>query len=111
MESVKIIKFNAEIVREYSFTPVLENLGKAECSMELFTEDGTIQKNGYANIEWIVEYVTDESDDIEAMDVEHIGIWFENRRLTEYDGVFSLPKQAVRLLRTVGITVPREFEK
>lgn len=110
MQSVQTIKFQSGITRENSHTPKLENLGNAQCSMELFTPDGTAAKNGSGHIEWYVEYLdadgTPDGDD----DVEQIGVWFENKTLTDYDGVFSLPKQAVQLLREVGIIVPSDFE-
>lgn len=61
---------------------------------------GTPDKYRYA-IEW----------DIPSLDdVEEIGIWTENNVLTDYDGVFSLPKEAIQLLRDNGITVPVDFE-
>ena len=74
--------------------------------MELFGNDCGVEPNAELGIEWIVEF----ADDSEM--VEQIGIWLdENKRLRDYDGVFSLPKQAVQLLRSAGIVVPREFTK
>jgi hypothetical protein len=42
---------------------------------------------------------------------EHIGLTFEHKTLIDYDGVFSLPRQAITLLRNAGFTVPAEFEE
>jgi hypothetical protein len=64
----------------------------------------------YCEIEW---------HNLSYDDVEHIGIWLEkavfleNRyvkaTLCDYDGVYSMPKQGIELLRQAGITVPEEF--
>lgn len=93
----KTATFNTEIFLEYSFTKKRDSQGKAYCSMELFPKLNTI--------EWIITY-KDESED-----VVHIGVWFDEiNELIEYDGVFSLPKQAIRLLRELGYGVDEEFE-
>lgn len=48
--------------------------------------------------------------DIPTLDeVEHIGLTFEHKRLTDYDGVMSLPKEAVSLIRSCGFVVPAEM--
>ncbi len=54
-------------------------------------------------IEWQIDY-HDGGDD-----VEEIGIWVEAGVLVDYDGVMSLPEQAVELLEKAGITVPSDF--
>lgn len=41
---------------------------------------------------------------------ETIGIWVEDNKLTDYDGVMSLPKEAAELLREHGIEVSDDFE-
>jgi hypothetical protein len=41
---------------------------------------------------------------------EHIGLTFEHKTLTDYDGIMSLPKEAVTFLREQGFIVPEEFE-
>lgn len=47
--------------------------------------------------------------DIPSLDrTENIGLWFEidqdgKRTLSDYDGVFSLPSEAIELLRKHGI--------
>lgn len=72
------------------------SLGKHASTMDLFKiEDGRYL------IEW----------DIPRIEItEHIGIWTEKNELVDYDGVMSLPKEAVELLRKNGIIVPEDFE-
>ena len=46
---------------------------------------------------------------------EEIGLWFEidkdgKRTLSDYDGVFSLPSEAIALIRKNGVEVGVEFE-
>ena len=49
--------------------------------------------------------------DIPALETcEHIGLTFEHKTLTDYDGVFSLPREAIKFLRKQGFRIPREFE-
>ena len=70
--------------------------GEHESTMELFTnENGTPTM-----IEW----------DVDALgQLEHIGLFFDGRTLIDYDGVFELPKQAIKLIRKSGYRVPRDF--
>ncbi len=35
-----------------------------------------------------------------------VGLWVENGELVDYDGVFSLPEQVVKVLRELGVKVP-----
>ena len=72
--------------------------------MELFTDDGTITASGSGQIEWIYNVGT------KGEDMEHIGVWWKNKSLTDYDGVFDLPKQAIELMRQAGIRVGRDFQ-
>lgn len=109
MKSVKTLNFEADIVQETSMQAKATDLGKAKCSMELFTATGDVPANGNGLIEWYLEYL-DENGELDGDDdVEHIGISFANKTLTDYDGLFSLPSQAVELIRSVGIIVPEEF--
>lgn len=77
-------------------------LGTHESSMDLWLDED--RTKGF--IEW----------DIPALETtEEIGLWFEKGRagrmyLTDYDGVMSLPKEAIALLRKNGIQVGREYE-
>ena len=97
--AVKTIYFKAEIVREYSAIPTPDHLGVADCSMEIFFNDDDTP----TCIEWIIEY------DDGTTDEENIGLWFENRTLTDFDGLFSLPYHARKLIRLNGFRIPRDF--
>jgi hypothetical protein len=93
MNAIKKIEFESEIYREYSASPNLEPLGKAKCTMELFMNN----EESKGCIEWEMDY-----DDGEYSS-ESIGLWFDNQRcLTDYDGVFSMPKEAIKLLEDCG---------
>lgn len=73
------------------------DIGKHESTMELFVTDN--RDSGV--IEW----------DIPSLErTECIGLTFEREELVDYDGVFSLPKEAVNFLRNNGFVVPSEFE-
>lgn len=46
---------------------------------------------------------------------EYIGLWFEidqdgKRTLSDYDGVFALPSEAIELIRKNGVEVDVDFE-
>lgn len=68
----------------------------------------TLYKDGkdYYLIEWEYEFPNDSNLD----DMESIGIYTENSTVVDYDGVFELPKEAIKLLRKHKIRVPRDFE-
>jgi hypothetical protein len=38
------------------------------------------------------------------------GLWFEDKNLTDYDGVFELPSEVIAAIRELGYTVAKEFE-
>jgi len=97
MKEIASISFHSRIVREYSATPTPYELGTHHTTMTLFGSDDP----NYYVIEW----------DIPGIDEGNAyGIWTEHKVLTDYDGGFSLPMQAIQLLRDNGITVPVEFE-
>ena len=94
MQTIKI-EFTSPISIDngYKNNPVHE---AAKSTMEFFPyEDGA-----GGEIEWIVN---------DGEFVEHIGCITEGKVLIDYDGVFELPPQAVKLLRQAGFRVPREF--
>jgi hypothetical protein len=37
------------------------------------------------------------------------GLWFEKKKLVDYDGCGSLPKDIIKVVRKLGFTVPRHF--
>ena len=43
-------------------------------------------------------------------DVRHVGLWFENGVLTDYDGVYQLRRFEIECIRLAEFTVPQEFE-
>jgi hypothetical protein len=80
---------------------------KVKSTMEIFVEENQhnlkpkhIQS---CTIEWCY-FVGEDRED-----ATHIGCWFENGFLVDYDGVFELPRQAVRILRKNGFSVPKDY--
>jgi len=99
MKEIATVSFRSRIVREFSSSPRPAELGTHDSTMTLYG----LPKEGHGRyaIEW----------DIPGADeVVEYGIWTENGVLVDYDGAFSLPSQAIQLLRDNGITVPVEFE-
>jgi hypothetical protein len=93
------ISFISPINIDNGFTNVPQ--GEMESTMELFHDR---KNNDSGCIEWVV-------DDGEF--VENIGLFFEgtnNLRLVDYDGVFELPNEAIKMLRGLGYSVPKDFE-
>lgn len=96
--------FTANLVREYSAVPSVDDLGTHEQTMELFYYTGANSNQGF--IEWDIP---------SADECEHIGLTFEfdkdgKRTLTDYDGTMSLPEQAVLIMREAGIIVSNEYD-
>ena len=88
--------FEADLILEGSWGE--RKLGKHPSTMELWQCDDA----GHYFIEW----------DIPSLErTEEIGIWFDagTQELTDYDGVFSLPIQAIALLEENGIKVGADF--
>jgi len=94
--------FTANLVMESSFGG--SNLGQHESTMTLYLgNDAT----GY--IEWDIPHLDE---------VIPIGLWFDVEpygggitfALRDYDGVFSLPSQAIDLLTDNGILVGDDFK-
>lgn len=91
--------FKSSLIMEGSWGE--QSLGEHESVMELYlTEDKT---RGF--IEWDVP---------ELQELTEIGLWFETYEgetiLTNYDGVFSLPYEAIKMLEEAGIFVSAEFK-
>lgn len=89
---IESIKYTTPINLEYSSGSISQ--GKHGWTMDLYFDN---DNTGF--IEW----------DIPSLDrTENIGLWFEidkdgKRTLSDYDGVFSLPSEAIELLRKHGI--------
>lgn len=92
--------FTAALISEGSWGA--RDLGTHESTMDLyFRKDNT----GY--IEWNLPSLDE---------YECIGLWFDigadgSRTLSDYDGIFSLPDEAIALLREAGVVVPEEYER
>lgn len=70
-------------------------VGAHASSMTWYLEDG------HHTIEW----------DIPGLDrTVHLGLWFEKKVLVDYDGNFTLPIEAIQMIRDKGYTVPKDFE-
>jgi len=92
------ITFTSPINIEYSTSAHSAQLGQHESTMALFASD----EEGYYSIEWDIPVLED---------TVYIGIWADEYKIVcDYDGVFQLPKEAVRLLRANGFTITKEFE-
>ena len=89
--------FNSPINIERSSSPVMEHVGQLDSTMELWMDEG----HAPTGIEWVVD---------DGQFVEDIGLVFDGKTLTDYDGVFSLPKEAIQLIRKAGFIVPSDFE-
>ena len=87
MKQLARLEFEAELVREYSAIPTVDSLGRRKQTMTLY-----LVSDRAGMIEWIA------GEDEDA----RIGLIFEGRRVVDYDGVFSLPMQAVKLLEAAG---------
>jgi len=91
--------FEAHMVLEGSWGS--RKLGKYSSTMELHLNSDT----GKGFIEWDIP---------EIETTEHIGLWFSRNNyggliLSDYDGVFSLPTQAISMLEEAGVFVDEEF--
>lgn len=93
-----VLTFNSPIGLERSATPDIETLSEGtESTMELWADN----QGAPMSIEWNVPEL-----DFYA----EIGLEFDGQELVDYDGVFELPKEAIKLIRKAGYTVPKHFE-
>lgn len=72
--------------------------GEMDSTMELFKDDNGVP----TMIEWDVPHIEK---------TEQIGLFFDGKSLEDYDGVFELPSQAIKLIRKSGYSVPKHFEE
>lgn len=87
-------KFRAQLVEERSACAKSEDIGLHENTMILF-----LNEPGSRDIIcWDYHPVGGGADDGVV-----IGIWTDNRKVTDYDGVFELPVEAVAMLRLLGL--------
>ena len=99
MKQVAIKTFKSSLVMEGSWGE--RSLGEHESVMVLYMTDDN--RRGF--IEWDVP---------ELEELTEIGLWFDEDAdemvLTDYDGVMSLPAEAVRMLEEIGVRVGIEFK-
>ncbi len=100
-EKIAEITFTTQLVREYSSLPKVDDLGAHESTMTLY-----FNKDATGFIEWEIPDLYDGAE---------IGLWFDldrdgKRTLADYDGIMSLPKEAIQLMRDNGVTVTEDFE-
>ena len=93
MQKIAEKAFVAELISEGSWGS--RDFGKHKSTMTLYAE------GAHYFIEWDIP-------DLEQ--TEEIGLTFEHKTLTGYDGVFNLPREAISLLRNAGFHVPKDFE-
>jgi hypothetical protein len=98
MEKIVVTKkFSVPVVREYSYTSKVEDLGVKECEFKL-----VIHASGKTG-----GLICDYGD----AGYQDMGLWFDdNKNLTDYDGAFCLPDQGIEMLREAGFVVSEEFE-
>ena len=99
MKLIATKTFKSSLIMEGSWGE--QSLGEHESVMELYlTEDKT---RGF--IEWDVP---------DLQELTEIGLWFEvygdEVALANYDGVFALPEEAIKMLEDVGVFVGTEFK-
>lgn len=92
MQKVLTKEFVSPIVRETSFGS--QPIGTGKCTM-ILTVDGD-----RGSIEWDIPNLGEFAE---------IGLWFEGGELHDYDGVFSLPAEAIELIEEAGFKVGDEF--
>jgi hypothetical protein len=95
MKSIATTSFESPINREYSSSSKLENLSPmTKSTLELFE----IEEGSKYMIEWDIP---------ELEETEHIGIFCYDtpKEVSDYDGVFEVPKEAIKLLEDNGFNV------
>lgn len=94
MQLLATKKFEAMVIKEYSITPAVQNLGNCFNELNLYKID-----NREFFLEWFVMDLN--NNEIESAE---IGIWVDdNNNVTDYDGIFSLPDEIVDLLKDNNI--------
>jgi hypothetical protein len=94
--------FEAAIVLEYSALPTAEPLGTLRSTLTLYL---TVDDRGvpWYSVEWDVPSLGETVE---------IGIWVAagTRRVTDYDGVFSLPREIGRFLQAQGFDLSELYD-
>ncbi len=92
MQSLNFIEFEEEFVTQNSGER--KSLATLTSTMELFQISGNL-RTGKLLIEWDIPCKSE---------TEYINTWIRSGKITKYDGVFFLPKQAICLLKSFGIS-------
>lgn len=83
-------------VSSFGIQPVSDRMYS---TMEFFPRSSSSQEMSFFGcIEWIV-YDADGNDEF----VEHIGLWVQDNKLVDYDGVYDIPREALQLLIHMGV--------
>jgi len=85
MKVVRTKSFEAELIRETAYSE--ESLGVQSSTMLLYQNESSPD-------EFLIEW-----RDSEGTLMQEMGIWTKDNKVTEYDGCFSLPIQAIDLLQ------------
>lgn len=88
------LEFNSDISLDNGVTNIHQ--GVFDSTMELFKNDSGVP----ILIEWDAD-----------IDFVSIGLTFDKKELTDYDGVFELPSQAIHMIRKAGYFVDASFEE
>lgn len=83
------VEFESRVVRETAYG-IVADLGVQHNKMTIITP---IKSN------FCIEWEVGTGDDVEIVE---IGIWTEGKKVTDYDGLFELPKEAIQLLKDNG---------
>ena len=84
------IDFNSDLTVDNGIA--VRSIGKAKNKMNLHVDqDG---RNGYIDWSYTLEYGTEGE--------QNIGLLFTGKTVTDFDGVFELPEEAVDLLKSAG---------
>jgi len=96
MKTIKTIKFQANLVREHGMSPRAEKLGAFDNEMELrINDEGT-----KGCVVWNYQ-----RSNGSGADETVIGLWFKDKVLADYDGVFNMPREAQELIESAGYTL------
>lgn len=104
LKAIKQIDVKAQpMVRETSYAR--DDIGTHASTMELWWNTTEGEKPDFYHGSGLIEW------DIPTLETtEQIGIWTEDGKLCDYDGIMGYPpKEAYDLLRSVGIRVPMEY--
>lgn len=97
LQEIATLTFSAELIQEGSWGQ--RDMGKHESTMILYKSTHETRSSFF--IEW----------DVPALETcEQIGLTFQGKKLVDYDGIFSLPREAIKLIRKAGFIVPRDME-